>query len=100
MGTLFFLYRRRLEYGLVYDPHNTISDDDLKDTIKQLRRLQPYCGVSMVWDNLRARGIKVTRERVRSMLRAIDPLEGFCVAFLLPSEGSRILYRDQILCGI
>jgi hypothetical protein len=58
----------------VHDPSDIISDDDLKDTMKQMRKLQPYCGVSMVWGNLRARGIKVTRERVRFMLRTIDPL--------------------------
>ena len=28
----------------------------------------------MLWGNLRARGFKVTRERVRNMLRSIDPL--------------------------
>lgn len=42
--------------------------------MQQFRQLQPYCGVSMVWGNLRARGIKVTRERIRNMLRMIDPL--------------------------
>ena len=69
-------YRRRLEFGLVRDPDNVIADTDLRDTIKQLRELQPYCGVSMdmVWGNLRARGIKVTRERVRKVLREVDPL--------------------------
>ena len=66
--------RHRLEYGLVHNPSEAINDEDLKDTIKQLRILQPYSGVSMVWGNLRARGVKVTRERVRCMLRTIDPL--------------------------
>ncbi len=68
------LSRRRVEYGLVHDPRDVISDEDLKDTIQHLRQFQPYCGVSMLWGNLRARGIKVTRERVRCMLRSIDPL--------------------------
>ena len=73
--TLFFPpKRRRLEYGLLHDPSDTISDENLKDTIQQLRQLQPYCGVSLVWGNLRARGIKVTRERVRHMLRIVDPI--------------------------
>ena len=63
-----------MEFGLVNDPNSAISDEDLKETVKQFRELQPYCGVSMLWGNLRARGFKVTRERVRNMLRSIDPL--------------------------
>ena len=67
-------YRRRLEYGLVHDPSNIISDNDLKSAIQELREYQPFCGVSMVCGNLRARRIKVTRERERCMLRSVDPL--------------------------
>ena len=58
----------------MHDPSDVINDEDLKGTIQELQQLQPYCGVSMVWGNLRARGIKVTRERVRCMLRSMDPL--------------------------
>lgn len=68
------LNRRRVEYGLVQDPATVITDDDLRDAIKDLRQHQPFCGISMVWGNLRARGIKVTRERVRHTLQLIDPL--------------------------
>lgn len=56
------------------DPSTVISDDDLKDCVRDIRQHQPFCGVSMVWGNLRARGIKVTRERVRHTLRSVDPL--------------------------
>ena len=42
--------------------------------IQDIRRNQPYSGVSMVWGSLMAMGLKVTRERVRHMLRSIDPL--------------------------
>lgn len=59
---------------MVRDPADMVNDDDLKSTIQELRQYQPFCGVSMLCGNLRARGIKVTRERVRCMLRSIDPL--------------------------
>ena len=57
----------------MHDPSDVINDEDLKGTIQELQQLQPYCGVSMVWRNLRARGIK-SQERVRCMLRSMDPL--------------------------
>ena len=63
-----------MKYGLLQDPSTTINEDDLKDVILDMRQYQPFCGVSMVWGNLRARGVKVTREKVRSVIRMIDPL--------------------------
>ena len=68
------LCRRRLEYGLIPDPVNEISDEDLASTIRQIRQDTPYSGVSMIWGSLRSKGIKVPRERVRSMLRSLDPM--------------------------
>ncbi len=52
-------------------PSTTINEDDLKDVILDMRQYQPFCGVSMVWGNHRARGIKVTREKVGSVIRMI-----------------------------
>ncbi len=63
-----------MKYGLLQDPSTTINEDDLKDVILDMRQYQPFCGVSMVWGNLRARGVKVTREKVRNVIRMIDPL--------------------------
>ena len=56
------------------DPTCEISDDNLTSLIKQIRQDTPYSGVSMMYGSLRARGLKVARERIRSTLRAIDPL--------------------------
>jgi len=66
--------RRRLEYGLLEDPSREISDPDLVTLLRQIRTDMPYSGVSMVYESLRARGLKVTREIVWSTLRSIDPL--------------------------
>ena len=68
------LSRRRLDYGLTTDPNTEVSDQELTSIIMLIRQDSPYSGVSMVCGSLRARGIKVTRERVRSTLRSIDPL--------------------------
>ena len=69
-----FDYRRRLEYCLINDPAAEISDVDLISVMKVIRQNTPYCGVSMMYRSLRAQGIKVTREQVRTSLRSTDPI--------------------------
>ena len=68
------LCRRRIEYGLIPDPLSEISDEDLLSTIGVIRLSLPYSGVSMIWGSLRSRGVKVSRERVRTALQSVDPL--------------------------
>ena len=66
--------RRRLEYGLTTDPNAVVSDQELISMIRLIRQDNLYSGVSMICGSLRARGMKVTRERVRQSLRSIDPI--------------------------
>ena len=54
-----------MDYGLIDDPSAEISDSDLKAEIEGIRHDAPFSGVSI---------IKVTRERIRSTLRLLDPL--------------------------
>ena len=42
--------------------------------IRLIRQDNLYSGVSMICGSLRARGMKVTRERVHQSLRSIDPI--------------------------
>lgn len=56
------------------DPSTEVNDQELTSTINLIRQNTPYFGVSMMCGTLRARGIRVTRERVRTTLRTIDPL--------------------------
>ena len=74
VAVLPYMYRRRVDYGLVNDPQSEISDRDLESLITSIRRDVPYSGISMMCGSLRSRGIRVTRERVRNLLRTIDPL--------------------------
>ena len=69
-------YRRRVDYGLFEDPSHDVSDDDLASLIRQIKQDMPYAGVQMICGGLRSRGIKVTRERIRTTLKSIDPLGG------------------------
>ena len=63
-----------MDYGLTDDPNVEVDEQDLTAQIRLIRRDSPYCGVSMMCGSLRAKGIRVNRERVRSALRSIDPL--------------------------
>ena len=51
--------------------HDT-TDLELNEVLQQLRHNNPYSGESMMMGHLRALGISVSRERVRSILRT-DP---------------------------
>lgn len=73
---IYIMYRRRVEYDLVEDPNEEVSDEELVSLIQQIREDAPFSGVQMLCGSLRARGVKVTRDRVRSLLRSIDPLGG------------------------
>ena len=66
--------RRRFEYGLTINSNSEVEDQELMSTIKLIREDTPYSDASMIIGSLRANGIIVTRERVRQMLRRIDPL--------------------------
>ena len=57
---------------MISDP-NAVSDQELISVIRLIKQDTVYSGVSMMWGSLRARGLKVTRERVRLTLRSIDP---------------------------
>ena len=68
------VYRRRVEFGLLFNPEASISDSDLSSTVHSMRSEHPEIGETIVWGRLRALGFQVTRERVRNALRQTDPL--------------------------
>lgn len=66
-----------MEFGLLEEPSDTVvTDAELETVIREIRQDAPFSGVQMMCGSLRMRGIKVTRERVRSALRSIDPISG------------------------
>ena len=68
------VYRRRLEYSMLSEPVNSVSDTTLYDIVRELRRELPDISQSMVCGRLRSLGLKVNRERVREAVRQSDPL--------------------------
>ena len=68
------LYRRRQDFGMSSNVGASISDQELRSVLDQLRRELPSLGQTMVWGRLRAMGFEVTRIRVRQVMRESDPI--------------------------
>lgn len=68
------VYRRRLECGMVNEPANDLTNQELRDLLQGMRANSPYLGETMVWGRLRSLGYQVTRDRVCQAIRATDPL--------------------------
>lgn len=68
------LYRRRVEYDMIAEPLQSVSDIQLTDIIQGLRREFPDIGCSMVTGRLRSLGFRASRERIRMAIRISDPL--------------------------
>ena len=65
------LYRRKRDYGILETPNRAVSNAELTGLLQQLRH---DCGETMTMGHLRAMGVMVSRDRVRSVIRRIDPL--------------------------
>ena len=68
------LYRRNRDFGLLQTPNRAVSSDQLTGIIELLCHDNPYCGETMIIGHLRAMDVKVTRDKLRSIIRRIDPL--------------------------
>ncbi len=68
------IYRRRRDFGILENQRIEVSGEHLTGIIQQLRHDNPYCGETMMMGHLRAMDVVVTRERVRSVIRRVDPL--------------------------
>ena len=68
------VYRRREEYGMLDEPITVISDSELRQKVLQIKTTLPEVGESIVIGQLRSMGYKVTRWRVREILRSTDPV--------------------------
>lgn len=68
------IYRRRVDYEMLSEPIQIVSDSTLYELVEELRIELPDIGHSLVCGRLRALGIKVNRERIREAVRRTDPL--------------------------
>lgn len=68
------IYRRRVEYGLMEEPSDTLTDSDLDEILRELRVQFPELGETMAAGHFRSLGYRVPRQQLREGLRRIDPL--------------------------
>ncbi len=68
------VYRRRVECGMLTEPSNRLTDDELVAILRDLKNELPYIGEVIVLGALRARGYNVTRHQCRSCIRRVDPV--------------------------
>lgn len=68
------IHRRRIEYSLTGDPRNVPTDGQLQAVVRQIKDGQPNMGEVMVMGCIRSMGYSVTRDRLRDVIRHIDPL--------------------------
>ena len=68
------VYRRRQEYGIPSSIGSPITDNQLREILYQLQQELPSFGQTMVWGRIRSMGFKVTRIRIRKIMRENDPI--------------------------
>lgn len=68
------IFRRRQEYGMLDEPSVTLTADQLRIVLADVRSELPELGEKMVIGRLRSMGYTVSREHVREALRATDPI--------------------------
>ena len=68
------VYRCRKVYGLLGERRTVPSDSELSEVIRRLHSGMPELGQTLAHGRIRAMGYHVTRQRLRQVMRAHDPL--------------------------
>lgn len=68
------IYKTMREFGINYSSFSDTSDDQLRDIVNTIKEHHPRAGEVMVQGHLRAQGVHVQRERLRSAIRQVDPV--------------------------
>ena len=86
------------EFRINHSSFSDISDDQLRDIVNTIKEHHPRAGEVMVQGHLRAQGVHVQRERLRSAIRQVDPV-GAASRRRPPFDGGCILSHVQIIYG-
>ena len=103
------LFRYRREFNMIDNPQQSLSDNQLRTTITQLRLEMPSVGETMLMGHFRSRGYNVTRERLRVAIHATDPINTtlcwkgnlhHCCPYSVPGPNSLWYIGKHILCTL
>ena len=90
---------RRCKETNYSDPFIHINDDTLTAMVTELKSKYPDAGERLIQADVRSRGIKVSRERWRTVICDVDPL-GTSLRWNVSFLESNILYQVQTVSGI
>ena len=68
------IYNAIREFGIDYNRFSGIADDNLQEVVASIKEHHPRAGEVMVQGHLRAQGVHVQHNRLRSTVRIVDPL--------------------------
>ncbi len=68
------IYRRRVEFGMLNIPVTRLSNAELLCLVEELRREHPHAGEVVIMGEVRSRGYRVPRARLRHAIHESDPL--------------------------
>ena len=68
------VYHRRVEYGLMEEPSNTLTDDDIDKVLRELRVELPELGETMAAGCVWSLGYRIPRQQLWEGLQRIEPL--------------------------
>ena len=71
------LYRRRREFGMLFvsDTLPSISNNQLREVLVQMRRQYPNFGETMTMGHVRSLGYHVSRSQLRDAIHVTDPIQ-------------------------
>jgi len=68
------LWRRLCEEGVILTSYSGMSDDELDGIVKDIKRIHPFSGFSLLFGTIKSRGINIQCHRLRDSIRRVDPI--------------------------
>ena len=68
------IYKVIREFQIDYSKFSDLPDDQLQEVVTSVKEHHPRAGEVMVQGHLRAQGVHVQRDRLRSAIHQIDPI--------------------------
>ncbi len=100
------VYRRRIEFQMLQDPMQMVTDQELMRVLTEMRVDHPDYGETMAMGHLRTQGYRVTRQRLRRVVHITDPINvalrwrgGLATRRLYSVPGPNSLWHIGKLCS-
>lgn len=68
------LYRRLKSLGIDTQHHQKLSDEEIDTILKYIKQTHPFSGERMLAGFMRARGVIISRTKLRASIHRVDPI--------------------------